>query len=338
VKARPEIYDNVNVNFRTKLNKEKAWSEISHILGQPDIPLLKKSWKNLRDRFVKVKNARKRHFDSGGDETNAPTYCFYEQLDFIKEFSLKKESDDPSSLLTVNINEPNQNSLGSEGEEYNDYTIQFLSIVQKYPIIYDISLKNDPLRKSKTATAWNEIAASLNNKFSNHNLKTYWHNLVHKYMSREPDQQNPIFEIMQVFEPYLKNEELEMIVPEFLDYSSSNDNEETPETERLEYMISDNGDSIGIQQFKRSPEFPTYSEHCIKKAKSSNFEESLDDTSRIPSTSFNVNDSVEDDFDYFGKKVASQLRSISLRNKRAARMAEIRCLEVLMESEQKLDS
>lgn len=337
MRARPEIYDNVNVNFRTKINKEKAWTEISNILQQ-DIIHLKKLWKNLRDRYVKVRNARERHFAAGNDVNTVPTYCFYEQLDFIKNFSSKKE--DQSSLLAVNMTEPEQSSLEFNGEEYFDYTTQFLEEVKKHPILFDPSLKNDPTFNYNTSKAWKEIAESLNNKFSRSTLKIYWTSLVQKYTSRDSDEENPIFELMHFFEPYLclRNEELEqsvnMIVPEFLDYDSSN---EELDNERLEYMISDGGESIGLQRFKRSPEssiIVSEPEPCIKRAKTTSYEE-LPESSLIPTTTCTRNDSQEDEFDYFGKKVAFQLRSIALRNKKEARMCEIRCLQILMESEEK---
>lgn len=56
------------------------------------------------------------------------------------------------------------------------------------------------------------------------------------------------------------------------------------------------------------------------------------------STPIPISTTNEDEFDYFGKKVALQLRELAQKNRSAARKGEIKVLQLLMELEEGLDS
>ena len=64
VKKREVLYNN-KYDKRPKVDKEKSWREIGKILNE-DPEKCKKHWKNIRDRFVKIKHARDKHFMNNG--------------------------------------------------------------------------------------------------------------------------------------------------------------------------------------------------------------------------------------------------------------------------------
>ena len=88
--------DIIILNFENLVNSPK-------LLARLPVSELRKHWKNVRDRYVKVRNQREQHFSSGGGENSAPKYCFYESLYFLKDFCITTtvQKDQGSGLKNV---------------------------------------------------------------------------------------------------------------------------------------------------------------------------------------------------------------------------------------------
>ena len=165
-----------------------------NILGRITIQELRKHWKNIRDRFVKVRNQRELHFANGGGETSAPKYCYFQNLEFLKDFCVntivkKEDTEDyvisakemePEPLLFMTIEQdPDDNEKVISGD-YIDYTEKLLEEIKIRPELHNYELVQN-ISKSKDTKCWLEVAKALENKFTPQNLKNYWGTLLKKY-------------------------------------------------------------------------------------------------------------------------------------------------------------
>lgn len=66
VRKREILYNN-KYDKRPRAEKDKCWEDIARKLGA-DAEKCKKHWKNVRDRFVKIKHARDKHFLNNGKD------------------------------------------------------------------------------------------------------------------------------------------------------------------------------------------------------------------------------------------------------------------------------
>lgn len=157
---------------------------------------LRKHWKNVRDRYVKVRNQREQHFSSGGGENSAPKYCFYDTLHFLKDFcttttvqkdqgsslknviSSKDIEPDPLLFLTIEAEAEDEEKMISG--DYTDYTEKMLAEVKQRPELHNYELVQQ-ITKSRETKLWTEVARALGNKFSPLSLKLYWGTLLKKY-------------------------------------------------------------------------------------------------------------------------------------------------------------
>lgn len=137
----------------------------------------KKHWKNVRDRYVKVKHMRDKHFLRGGTELNAPgKYIFFEHLEFMREFSLKKDILGPNAEMTAPPNATPDLLLfkerhDNEATTYIDYTSQFIDVVKEYPELYD---EHSELRRYRSKDAWKRVSKAVDEKFTVGHLRHYW--------------------------------------------------------------------------------------------------------------------------------------------------------------------
>lgn len=280
-------------------------------------------WKNVRDRFVKVMHARERHFAKNGGSHDAPSYVYYDKLLFLKEFSIQK---DYNYTCGITIDELVPEILLSD--EAEDYTSLFLQAIEKYPSLYD---KSAELRKYQGRSEWKKITTSLDSKFTSGKLREYWINLIRKYKLWHGCQDHftsipndHIFKEMSFVEINSPEEHLieheDQIVIEYDDGSESLENydeliqEEKPLEKEPPPKRQKNEDEILVQLPQQS---------CILEPSNS--------SSNIP-MSTDGGDNL-DEFDFFAKKVALQLKQIASKNRKSARNCEIEILKLLMDYE-----
>lgn len=211
-------------------------------------------------------------------------------------------------------------------EESEDYTTQFLEEIQKHPSLYD---KSAELRRFKGRNEWNRMSSSLDSKFAPGKLKEYWVNLIKKYklwhgtLDHFEIENDYIFKQMSFVQLYSPEEHLidsdDHIIFEFVDESGANENYDKIYDEIIE------------EESDKEPE--------IKKIKYEEitfepYEVRAEDSSASLNVQYNSENNL-DEFDYFAKKVALQLRQIASKDRKSAKNCEIDILKVLMNYEEK---
>jgi hypothetical protein len=325
----------------------------------------KKHWKNIRDRYVKVMHQRDKHFANGGTELNAPQYIYFDKLNFMREFSIQKDPlVEATSAVSVSTTLSPDHLLFEEFKDstgetvFFDYTEQFLLNIKRFPVLFD---QHAEMRKYRAKEAWKQVADSLGSKFTVGRLRHYWMTLVKKYKmyldnahgSCEPITNEALFESLSFANVGLKvkQEEIQYIVQademdssqEF--YDDLNDEEhllceevepeaaaDTRETAQAVESIEEISEpepkkpKIDPEPFKL-PDFRVQPQEVhVSPAPS------IVSQPQLPAVP------ADDEFDYFGKKVALQLRDLAHKNRSLARKGEIKVLQLLMELEESLES
>ncbi|XP_070501818.1 uncharacterized protein [Chironomus tepperi] len=357
VKKREVLYNN-KYDKRPKADKEKSWTEIGIILNE-DPEKCKKHWKNIRDRFVKIKHARDKHFMNNGSELTAPGYIYYDMLSFMTEFSIKKVITSRESQ-PVDIHEITPEPLiVTDEDKVIDMTKDFLREVKRHPALYDPSAQ---YRSFRGRNEWKEIADALYSQIPIKKLQTYWSTLLkqyklfedHRHQFTETINNEYIFDLMTfvgtnddnaddkvddpvefiTFENTCKMERddhsnsVVNVIDEFNeDYEAGeivHQNFEEDESED-EDMSKNNKFTLSHGIFGPEPKKPKYS---TKPAPS---REPKPKTAKCEEQNL-------DEFDYFGKKVAMQLRNLASLNQKLSRRAEIEVLQLLMKYEDTAES
>lgn len=319
-----------------------------------DAEKCKKHWKNVRDRFVKVMHLRNKHFLQNGTEIDAPNYVYYEKLQFMEDFSIKKfptpvettprtqQSTSSSRNFSPDllIFEQIQDSKGNI--EVFDLTLEFIEAVKEYECLYD---ENAELRKFRSDVAWKAIENKFGGKFSVGKLRSYWIQLFrkYKYYLSNYDALNGNINNEHIFEKldfmpmttYSKQEIMIISEDQSLLEDDEVDYEEVQETEtetETEFVIENIEE---VEEPSKKKLKTSIKDNCstpITTSSNSFINESSNFNLPIPSTHQQAVKS-EDEYDLFGKKVAIQLRDLSLKNKNLARKGEIKVLQILMELE-----
>lgn len=332
----------------------------------------KKHWKNIRDRFVKVMHQRDRHFFLGGSEVEAPQYIYFDKLLFMREFSVKKDprmnvknaeelplfirKTAPERL----IHEESKTKDGTLVQIKSDYTIQFLELVKQFPELYD---EYAELKRYRSKEAWKQIADELN-KFTVGKLRAYWARLVKQYQihlmklntNSSECNNNSIFSKMTFVNAGNYNQQHKDECSSSRDYVDDLSEEEFL-CEEVDEVFDDEineefQDDIEYEETSQAVEsieavdieMPEPKKMKIEPEELStqNLEISVrqdakaQQISRSPATNLQT-PSTEDDFDYFGKKVALQLRDIAQKNRSLARKGEIKVLQLLLNLEESLE-
>lgn len=361
VKKREILY-NTKYDKRPKSEKERSWEEIADNLDC-SAEKCKKHWKNIRDRFVKVMHARDRHFANNGSELEAPSYIYFDMLLFMREFSVKRDLPCNNS---ININEIIPEPLVfAECDKLIDLTNEFLAAIKKYPILYD---KNAEMRKYRGKEEWKKISDELFSRFTVGKLRSYWIVLMKKFKLYE-DHRHNIFQpirnenIFQKMTFVLSSVKVERDPVEYIleeqyqivetDSSNNKDNYE----DSLEEDDNDDDDDGEEDEFNESGNFgsaevviengenetqdgdPLIEEPPVKKMRSGGLSVTVttpqkEQKSEQQPQQNHTDTHLDDEFDFFAKKVAIQLRTLSWKNRNVARKAEIEVLQLLMEYEE----
>lgn len=334
--------------------------------------------------------ARKRHLVHGGSELDAPTYTYFDKLQFMEDFSIKKEhfieptrgeemiepSLSPENLIYEDVRENGTTS-------YTNYTELFLENVKSFPILYD---ENAEMRKYRSREAWKKISDNLGGRFTVGKLRLYWTTLmkkfklylsgghygdveneslfgqlsfavvdvqmkdVHRHENSPPSQFLLIEDENSVEEEHLLCEEVEESLTTSIDEQTEThdefDDEAARAVEAIEEIVEPSPKKIKLEttndcQLVRITKpivitnlQPFVAQNIQHPAKEKTPPPTLPLTQ--PSTPLPTNASNEDEFDYFGKKVAVQLRELAQKSRTAARKGEIKVLQLLMELEESL--
>jgi Alcohol dehydrogenase transcription factor Myb/SANT-like len=295
----------------------------------------------------------------------------------MREFSIQKDLNiENSNNLSLSTNlspdhliyEEYKDSTGETA--FFDYTDQFLERIKEFPVLYD---QHAEMRKYRSKEAWKQISDQMSGKFSVGKLRNYWILLIKKYKiylenshgSCQPIENEALFESLSFTnigiqikrEPNLNNE-IRFILPSDEMDSSREFFEDLNEEEHLLCEEVDDGHDISVRDESTSqtivPDDETVqaieSIEEIKEPETKRQKIELKISESFPPTQaiaelpppFHQNShaapTAEDEFDYFGKKVALQLRHLSHKNRSLARKGEIQVLQLLMELEESLES
>lgn len=315
---------------------------------------------------------RDKHFANGGTELNAPQYIYFDKLSFMREFSIQKDLQvEATNIIPVSTTISPDHLIFEEfkestGETINfDYTEQFLQHIKEFSILYD---QQAEMKKYRSKEAWKQLADLLGSKFTVGRLRHYWMTLMKKYKmyletshsNCEPIENETLFESLSFTNIGLKmkedniNNAMQFIVHP--DDSSQEYYEDLNEEEHLicedvetavetpEFNIDQEVEEPELKKLKIDPKLQI-NQIDVSDLKFSNLPEFL---SKLPVqenpitpallTPLPVTPFLNDEFDYFGKKVALQLRNLANRNRSVARKGEIKVLQLLMELEESLDS
>lgn len=328
----------------------------------------KKHWKNVRDRYVKVKHMRDKHFQKGGTELNAPAkYVYFEHLEFMREFSLKKDIlFDDKELFTAPSVSPDQllYEISKDSQSHVtlcDYTSQFIEAVKDHPELYD---DHSELRRYRSKDAWKHIAEAIGGRFSVGQLRSYWIHLMKKYNVYLDNyhKYHGVIENEDIFdqlsftslEPQGKHKQFSSFTDvETTKEDQSCGEEEYLETEEQEDAASDfevemDASSLWIAELesrKRKRESESEEPVLKKQPVAVSFlnespvkepqKEIIEMTVPKPSEK-------EDEFYHKGKALGLQLgtlfKELAQRDRKLARKAEIKVLQLILELEEDLDS
>lgn len=346
---------------------------------------------------------RDRHFFVGGTELDAPQYIYFEKLNFMREFSIRKETLPATPSNSDVVTSPNISPEHLVVEEireglsvFSDYTDQFLECVKDFPELYD---EHAEMRKYRAKDAWKQIADLLSGKFTVGKLRQYWITLMKKYRVylESPDTYFGVIENESMFDQLsfanigcqtkrehaikryshvqyiiqtedeidssreLVGEEHLMCeeVDDGLHSNASSIDEFDTENEVQEEAEDETAIAVGSIEDSSEPEtkkikietgsvLPTLQLQLAKPAGLNQFQQNIPPPLKVISLSkppsahtpiaANSFPLHEDEFDYFGKKVALQLREVAQKNRSIARKGEIKVLQLLMELEESLQS
>jgi hypothetical protein len=306
---------------------------------------------------VKVLHARKRHLQANKSELELPTYIYYNNLLFMKEFSIQK--DVCVERNTINIEEIIPDSLIIQKDNKQvDITNEFLQQIKKYPLFYD---EHASYRKYQGKSEWKAISEAFHSQISIGKLRHYWTVLIKKFYIYEEnrDQFNVtipnehIFHLMSFVNPKDhsgKDEDVEILESNYEDLNESFDlieDEEEEHSTNNQEEVEDEAEVVFEQ------------DEYYQESDDNNFEPSPKRQKTVSissSTTTHVNSKVVDnnstnlkqqqlsdppdldEYDYFGKKVALRLRQMAMKNRNLSRKAEIQVLQVLLDLEDTLDN
>lgn len=253
-----------------------------------------------------------------------------------------------------------------------DYTDQFLERIKEFPVLYD---QHAEMRKYRSKEAWKQLADSLGGKFTVGKLRLYWMTLIKKYKMYlenthshcEPIENETLYESLsfanagilvkqeasndiqfilqsddmdssrELFEEL--NDEEHLMCEEVEDTSVGEEMRpqaavQDDETVQAVESIEEIGEPE-TKKLKLDMEMPKIQSFTLP-----DFRPSFQPTQVVePPNSHPVPPTTaEDEFDYFGKKVALQLRNLAQKSRSVARKGEIKVLQLLMELEESLES
>lgn len=256
-------------------------------------------------------HARERHFANGGCNSDSPNYIYYDKLAFLTEFSIKKDYQEAYGTYLDDL--VPEFLISDENDGGLDYTSTFLQEIQKHPALFDSSAEQ---RKYRGATEWKSVAESLGNRFTTALLRDYWIKLMGKYKLWNCNREH----VKQI-----ANEEI------FHEMSFG------PIESIEEHIVEDDdGNEQITYEFEEESSVGQYEEVSCDKS----FEDFQDATEQEPpakriKTEATIDEQSNlDEFDYFAKKVALQLKKISSKSQKSARKAEIEILQLLMDYEE----
>lgn len=318
---------------------------------------------------------RDKHFKRGGTELDAPPkYMYEEHLNFMREFSIKKEiaveerenseaPEAPNLAPEQLLHEEVSYMSGMKGVAYMDYTNQFIELVKDFPELYD---EYAEMRKYRAKDVWKKISESLG-KFTIGQLRQYWIRMMKKYKLYLDNfvryhgsiENEEIFDQLQFASAGFRNKrdhaDDDSVQFEILNSKDLNDDAYDEEHLVCEELEIDDGDDYTADEISEieEPELKKQKIQIVSYASIANTRPSMilnvvqPTKSEKSETSYSTEQQAEeqilqpakeDEFDFFGKKVALQLRQIAQRNRLAARKGEIKVLQLLMELEESLDS
>lgn len=316
-------------------------------------------------------HARDRHFLNNGSELDAPVYIYFDMLSFMREFSIKKEIVDRDSY-TINISEiiPDTLEYIDEENQLIDVTKIFLSHIKKYPILYE---SNAEFRKFRGKNEWKTISDSLYSRFTIGKLRNYWIVLMKKFKLYEENRHqlhgslkneyifhqmsfvrkgiNVKKEFVETHEEYVLEDQYDLDDRRFINQVSKEsylDNfideniNSSEECNEIEDTIEET--EVIIEQDEYDNDDELYEPTMRKRFKT---DETIDidnkvcnlqtESSQSPIVQKCIKSEELDEYDYFGKKVALQLRHLARKNRNISRKAEIQVLQLLMEMEESLE-
>jgi hypothetical protein len=292
----------------------------------------------------------------------------------MREFSIQKDHLEPSNNVTTSTTLSPDHLIHEQysGEEttFFDYTDQFLERIKEFPVLYD---QHAEMRKYRSKEAWKQIADRLGGKFTVGKLRNYWLTLIKKYKMYlenthsqcEPIDNETLFESLaftnigiQIKTEANLNNDIQFIMQSDDMESSREFFEDLNDEEHLLCEEVDDGVDTSTGEEPTSQESPQDDE-TVQAVES--IEEAVQEPetkkmrietipvipekpflslqpAQLQNSSFLVPSTSEDEFDYFGKKVALQLRNLARKNRSVARKGEIKVLELLMELEESLES
>lgn len=311
---------------------------------------------------------RDKHFQRGGTELDAPAkYIYFEHLEFMREFSLKKDIlvDNTELSSTPSVSPDQLLYEVSKDNESNvtllDYTSQFIEVIKEYPELYD---DHSELRRYRSKDAWKRIAETMGGKFSVGQLRLYWMRLMKKYkvyldnypMYHGKLENEDLFEQLSFASVgfQVNSEQLSgFTVVEVMKEDQSGGEEEYLEAEERDdgtsdYEVEMGADSMWIadqESKKRKRESESEPEHRKQAAVVETLAEESplkEPEMEIIETSSSMPPEKEDEFDHKGKALGLQLgslfRELSQRDRKLAKQAEIRVLQLMLDLEEGLDS
>lgn len=235
-----------------------------------------------------------------GRELEAPNYIYFSNLQFLNEAPLNKmDCCDDETSYTILLDDFEPTLLISKNI---DYTIKFIQLVQNNSIPCDEKL----FKNLKYIQEFKAIKKELNASFSASSLREYWISLIKKY-KRWNENRHHLAPIM--------NEDV------FKEMSHNCDVIEN-DTEVIEEEHIEEIDIETIESYEDDIE--PQEEPSPKRARLT-IQQLVEDN--------NKDNKTEDEYDFFAKKVALQLRQIAQKNLLVARKAEIEVLKLLMEHE-----
>lgn len=305
---------------------------------------------------------RDKHFVNGGTELNAPQYIYFEKLNFMREFSIQKDPHvESSSNMSTSTNLSPDHLIyeeykDSSGETaFFDYTEQFLERIKEFPILYD---QHAEMRKYRSKEAWKQMADLLGGKFTVGKLRHYWVTLVKKYKMYlknnhslcEPIEDEALFDSLaftnieaQVRQQASLGTDINSFILQSDDMDSSR--EFFDDLNEEEHLLCEEVEDVAAQENEETVQaVESLAEVKEPEAKKLKLELIIPDFQPLPETlpkkspPLLQNSLSEDEFDFFGKKVALQLRDLAQKNRSIARKGEIKVLQLLMELEESLES
>ncbi|XP_039301968.1 uncharacterized protein LOC120356971 [Solenopsis invicta] len=125
VSARPLLWNQrINITKRDRRTVQQLWMEVADATnGECSVDDVKKKWKNLRDRFMKIVSLEKLPSGSGS-KPSRKKWQYYDSMSFLRDTYLQKQT---VSNITINesidlINDAQEahGDVEAQDEEVND--------------------------------------------------------------------------------------------------------------------------------------------------------------------------------------------------------------------------